>query len=363
MSRSTGRVLAGLYCMVLVGCSSGGPSTPTSPSTPSVPFGLRVVSHRVTMNSNVFELTWTGSSPTYRLVIGSSSGLQDILTAEVTGSAYTWTAPREERWYFARVFSTGGGQLSGPSAEEPFFTVDMRNMIDAMYFRAGPASDSPASALGNPVAGVWADGTRLQVRVSTATGDLVVTNAGLFVNDYAATVSNAITATVEETQEDFRTVSLSQVPLFTIPVRVLNTGCGTGALACAFYGPTPLGSNRSIVNLVSNNLNAQNTIGHELGHAYGIGHVRPLSATTVAMNFMMNAIYNTTGRFTETEKAAIALAREAGLRAGWTRNQALAAGLVAPYTPTSLAAASARYSSDGSASAAFRCQIKDGSGQ
>jgi len=35
---------------------------------------------------------------------------------------------------------------------------------------------------------------------------------------------------------------------------------------------------------------------------------------------------------TEPEKNAIRAALEAGLRAGWTRNQALAAGLVRPFT-------------------------------
>jgi len=135
------------------------------------------MSQRVTMTSNVIELSWMGSSPTYRLLIGSSSQLQDVLTVDVTGTTYTWTAPREEKWYYLRVLSTGGGQVSGPSAEVPVFTVDLRNVIDAMYFRAGPAGDSPSSALLNPVASVWADGTRLQVRISQSAEDLTATNA------------------------------------------------------------------------------------------------------------------------------------------------------------------------------------------
>lgn len=361
MTSSIGRVVVALSCVVIAACSPDTPA-PTGPSVTGVPVGLQVTHLQVTMNSNVIALSWMGSSPTYRLMIGSNSGLQDVLTVDVTGTTYTWTAPREEKWYYLRVLSTGGGQLSGPSAEVPVFTVDLRNVIDAMYFRAGPAGDSPSSALTNPVAAVWADGTQLQVRISQGAGDITPPNAQLFVTEYAAIVNGAITASIEMTQEDFRTLSLSQVPLFTIPVRLLNTGCATGALACAFYGPSPLGSNRSIVNLMSLSSNTQYAIGHELGHAYGMGHVRVFSATRADLNFMMNPIYNATGRLTDTEKTAIAVAREAGLRAGWTRNQALAAGIVAPYTPATLAAATA-LANPGGARTADRCQISKGSEQ
>lgn len=314
------------------------------------------MSQQVHLDSNVIQLTWMGTSPTYRVVIGSNSQLSDVLTVDVTGTTYTWTSPREEKWYYVRVFSTGGSQMSGASAELQVFTVDLRNVIDAMYFRAGPAGDIPSNALNNPSASVWADGTRLLVRISQATGDVVATNTRQFVDEYAAIVSGAITATTEVTEEDFRTLNINQVPLFTIPVRLLNTGCGTGALACAFYGPAPLGQNKSLVNIVSLNPNAQNAMAHEMGHAYGMGHVRVLSATSAELNFMMNPVYNSTGRMTPTERTAIAVAREAGLRAGWTRNQALAAGLVAPYTPATLEAATERLNPSRSR-VADRCRI------
>jgi hypothetical protein len=296
---------------------------------------------RVTMTSNLVDLTWRGSSSTYRLAIGSSPQMQDVLVVDVTGPSYTWTAPRGQQWYYIRVFSTANGQVSAASSEYPDFTIDMRNIIDAIYFRAGPMADTPSNALGNPSVGVWDDGTRLQVRISQATGAITPVNAAQFVNEYASTVFGAITATTEVTQEDFVSVSVSQLPLFTIGVRLLSTGCGTGALACANYGPSPLGSNRSMITLVTTFENSQRAIAHELGHAYGMGHVKVLTATRPELNFMMSPVYNFTGHLSDAEKTAIAAARDAGLRPGWTRSQALAAGLVLPYNPATLETATA----------------------
>jgi len=357
------RFVAGvLACLAVASCGGdNGPTAPATSSGPGVPAALQIVRQHVTMATNVVELSWSGSSPTYRLVIGSNSQMQDVLAVDVSGTSYTWTAPREEKWYYVRVFATGGGQTSASSAEIQVFTVDMRNMIDAVYFRAGPMADTPSNALGNPAAGVWADGTHLQIRVSQAAGDITATNAAQFVSQYSSAVSGAVTATTEVTPEDFRTTSLSQVPLFTIPVRVLNTGCGAGALACAFYGPSPIGSNRSLVNLVTALTNAQRTIAHELGHAYGMGHVKVVNATRAELNFMMNPIYNATGEMTEAERTMVTVVREAGLRAGWTRNQALAAGLVAPYTAGTLQTAVALVNAGVAPSrSGDRCQIVNG---
>ena len=354
------RTIAALFCVALAACSGGGgPAAPSGPPGLATPSELKIETQRVTMTSNQVGLSWRGTSSTYRLSIGSNPQMQDVLVVDVTGNSYTWTAPRVEQWYYIRVASTSGSQTSTPSIEVPVLTLDMRNIIDAMYFRGGPMSDTPTNALSNPQAGVWADGTRLQVKVSADAGPITPVNAAQFLNDYAATVSGAISATTEITQEDLRLVSVNQLPPLTIGVRVWNTFCGTGALACANYGPSPIGSNRSMVTLVTTFENSQRAIGHELGHAYGMGHVKVLIAANPELNFMMSPVYNFTGQLSEAEKTAIVVAREAGLRAGWTRSQALAAGLVLPYTPVTLEAATALVSSVGTKSRPL-CKIVNG---
>jgi hypothetical protein len=344
-------------CLMLSACGGGGGNTPTAPSTPTGPTGLTIVRQQVTLTSNIVQLSWSGSSSSYRVVAGTGPSLQDGVQADVTGTSYTWTAPREANAYYVRVYATGGGQTSDPSNVVLAYTIDLRHVIDAMYFRAGPMADTPSNALANPSAAVWADGTRLRVPIAQEAGDATRVFAERFLNDYAAIGNGAITATAEMTSETFRELTLTQVADFTIPTRVLQTFCPSGALACAYYGPAPVGLNKSIVTMVSSSQGALRAMAHELGHAYGMGHVRVSGAVRAELNFMMNPSL-VSDEMTETEKAAVAAAREGGIRPGWTRSQALAAGLVAPFTGASLHAATALVNPEGRTG--DRCQVFDG---
>lgn len=339
------------------GGGGGGTSTPTAPTGPSAPSGLQITRQQVTLTSNIVHLSWTGSATTYRVSFGTTSGASDIFTADVTGTSYTWMAPRVANAYYGRVVATSGTQTSGPSNETLVFTIDLRNVIEALFFRTGPMSDAPSAVPGNTSAGVWPDGTRLYVPIEQQLGEPTRVFAERFLNDYAAIGSGAITATTSLTPESFTSLTLGQVPLFTIPTRVRNDFCSSGALACAYYGPAPVGSNRSLVTMVSASQGALRAMAHELGHAYGMGHVRVTAAVRAELNFMMNPTL-VSDEMTETEKAAIAAAREGGIRAGWTRSQAVAAGLVNAYTGPVTGAAAALY--DTGARANDKCRIIGG---
>ena len=67
------------------------------------------------------------------------------------------------------------------------------DMVDALYFHAGPLSDAPSNANTNPVGWVFADGSRLSVLVSTEAGDTARANAQTFVDQYAALTGGAVT--------------------------------------------------------------------------------------------------------------------------------------------------------------------------
>jgi hypothetical protein len=116
-------------------------------------------------------------------------------------------------------------------------------------------------------------------------------------------------------------------------MRVLMNFCGTtGVIACAYYGPSPIGLNQSIVTM--NTPQGYVSIAHEVGHAYGLHHVHVNSSSRPELNFMMNPVILGTQppQMTEPEKNAIVAARNGGIRGGTTRNQALALGLVLPFT-------------------------------
>ncbi len=297
-----------------------------------MPTSFRVTLQKVNFTSNEVQLAWNGTGSTFHLFAGSAPGGADKLSVDVTGTSYTWIAPREEAIYYVRVVAVSNGTTSGASTELPVFTMDLRNAIDALFFGAGPMADTPSNAAFNPVAGVWPDGTVVHILVSAEAGEPTRANAQSFADDYATITGGAIRGTTQIVADDMHKAQFSDLPEFTVGMRVLQGICSqTGVIACANLGPFPLGPNRSFVNM--NSPGGYVAIAHEVGHSYGMSHVHVNASARLELNFLMNPVLLAT-QMTDPEKNAIIAARNAGLRAGWTRNQALGAGLVLPYTGT-----------------------------
>jgi hypothetical protein len=316
-----------------VGCGSGSGAAPVAPTSPSggagqllAPSGFRVTAQTVQPMANEFQLAWTSSEASFQVVIGRTSGGSELVNQTVTGQTFTWSSPREGGTYFARVAARRGDATSAFSGEVSLVVIDVRDVIDAMFFHAGALSDG-AEVSANPVAGVWADGTALRVLVSAAAGETARANAQIFADQYAALVGGAVTAVVETSSETFEGIQVSALAANTIAVRIQANVCDGGALGCATYGPSPLGPNRSIITLPQAAGINFSAVPHEMGHAYGMGHIQTATILRPELRFMMNS-NSGNEQMTEPEKLAITLARQAGLRAGWTRSQAAAAGLI-----------------------------------
>ena len=315
--------------------SSPAPSAPTSSgATPlATPTVFRQVAQKINAANNEFQLAWVGTAASYQLVIGSTPGSSNILPPTVVpGTTYTWISPRTGGTYYARVAAKSGDSLSGYSDELSLFVLDIRNVIDAMYFHAGPMADSPANANSNPVTAVWADGTRLSVLVSNEAGSTALANAQTFTGQYADLIGGAVTAAFSMTSDAMHDKDYRTFPDFTIGVRVQPGYCG-GALACVptGSGPAPIGPNKSMVTLEQGSGLYLSATAHEMGHAYGMGHITIPAAGRPEFRFMMSPV-NASEQMTDAEKLAITLARNAGLRAGWTRHDAELKDLVNPYT-------------------------------
>jgi len=323
---------------------------------------FRIVLQRVLFTANEIQMSWSGTGSTFRLWAGTTSGGSDVLNVEVTGTSYTWEAPRTEALYYLRVFGVQGTSLSAPSNDQLAFTIDLRNVIDALFFRSGPMSDSAGSAALDTLAGVWPDGTRLAVLVSNDATTTSQANADIFVNDYASLLNGSVTATTSMTSDSFgdtwivpgpgiRTI----LPDFDIGIRVLSGFCGAvNVIACTPYGPFPLGVNKSIVTM--NTSAGAISVAHELGHADGLGHVHVNSSARPELNFLMNPALVST-QMTEPEKNAIAAAFAGGLKPGMRRSQALATGLVLPWAGQ--AATPGRLSISSGPRGPVRCRIVD----
>lgn len=323
------RFIALSLCLLAVRCGSSSPASPSSSTSSTIPATFRVGTQQVTMTSNVLTFTWTGSTGSYKLSVGSASGLSDVLTTTVSATSYTWTAPRTANVYYARVANASGDTTA--AQEVPVFTLDLRNVIDALYFGGGPLSETPTINPGNAPAAVFADTNAVSVVVTNEAAPTQMTVVQQFVADYLSASGGAFPINITTTAADYKGAAVSSLPENTVGVRVFGVCTQVGVIACANYGPTPVGSNRSFVNMNAATSASSRAVGHEIGHSFGLHHVVATSAARTEFAFLLNpALIN--DRLTDVEKNAIAAARAGGIRNGWTRNQALAAGLVLPFT-------------------------------
>jgi hypothetical protein len=332
------KVLAVMACVSAVACGSGSPSAPSSSSSASstVPSGFRALTQQVTMTNNVITFTWTGSTGSYKVSVGTAAGLSDVMTTTVSTTSYTWQAPRTANVYYARVANASGDTTN--AQEVPVFTLDLRHVIDAMYFGGGPMSESPTVNPGNAPAAVFADGVPVTVIVTNEAAPTQMPVVQSFVADYKTATSDAFPINITTSSNDYKGADFNAIPENTVVVRVFGACTQVNVIACANYGPLPVGPNRSYVNMNAATSAASLAVGHEIGHSFGLHHVVATSAGRAEFAFLMNpALINPNGRLTEVEMNAIAAGRAGGIRANWTRNQALAAGLVLPFTGSTFA--------------------------
>jgi hypothetical protein len=178
---------------------------------------------------------------------------------------------------------------------------------------------------------MWPDGARLTVLVSNEAGATALAAARTFADQYADLTGGAITATLSLTSDSMQAVVAQNLPNFTIGIRVQAGFCATGALACANYGPSPVGPDSSMITLaLSGGLNVSATA-HEMGHAYGMGHIQTPAAGRPEFRFMMNS-NSGSEQMTDAEKLAVTFARTGDGRGrllpGMARGEAIARGLI-----------------------------------
>jgi hypothetical protein len=191
-------------------------------------------------------------------------------------------------------------------------------------------SEFRAIQLGSKAAAVWANGTRLSAPVSAEAGDQIRTLVQAAIDDYGAIVNGSVTGTAVLVDDNMHALtSPDQLPPFTVATRLFPAGCPSTAGGCANLGPQPVGPNASIVTLTDTVV--MYTVAHEFGHAYGLHHIRRAASNRPEFIFLMSTPSGT-DKFSDPERAAIAAAWAGGIRGGTTRDEALAAGLVLPYS-------------------------------
>jgi hypothetical protein len=337
--KGTAAVAAVLLAAALT-AACGSKETPFSPTGNSgntgpsaqllAPTVFIVTAQQIKTDSNQLAFSWVSSETSFQLVIGSSSGASDVLSQVVTGNTFTWTSPRPAKTYYARIAAKRADATSAFSDELTLTVVDIRNMVEAMFFHTGPMSDANESGASN-VALMWPDGMHLTVLVSPDAIQPAGTNAQTFADQYATLTANAITATVSSTTDRMQGTQPQNLPDFTIGIRVQAGFCSSGALACANYGPSPGGPDSSIVTLATAGPLQISATAHEMGHAYGMGHIQTPASGRPEFRFMMNS-NSGAEQMTDAEKLTVTFARTGDGRGrllpGMSRSEAISRGLI-----------------------------------
>lgn len=134
--------------LLLCLCACGGVERAGGPSTadagpPPTPLGLW---HQLVprLGSNAAELTWQGSpkATEYIVSVGTTSAASDLLEVVIpstgsTGGYVLQTLPIN-RTFYARVRARNHSGTSQPSNEVQVVSVDLRDVIDSLFFACGP---------------------------------------------------------------------------------------------------------------------------------------------------------------------------------------------------------------------------------
>jgi hypothetical protein len=225
------------------------------------------------------------------------------------------------------VTAAGAPPPSSGAFDATISTIDVRHVTDALIYQSGPMAQASAVVLGSRQASLWPSGTRLRVIVSNEAGERVRALAQAAMDDYASLVDQSITGTAELTGDDMHALAGADVAPFTIAIRVLPGFCSSSAAACASIGPAPTGRNSSLITLATATV-SDVTVTHEMGHAYGLNHI---FSTSPILRFLMGPSAGS-GTFSIAERDAIRSAYALGVRSGTTRDDAVLAGAVLPWS-------------------------------
>lgn len=310
---------------LLAAACGGAPTVPSAGLTP--PEAFQPFAQRVTEVSNEIDFHWSGGNGSrFRIVVGTSPGASDAVTAELSGSAFTFVAPRHAAQYYASVAAIDGSRSSKATPEVTVTAIDVREVADALLFGAGPMSLLHVIKLGSTPLPMWPVGTRLRILVSIQAGERIRALAQDAIDDYSALVEGSVTGTTELVDDDMAGLTLSQLPPLTIAIRVASGACSASAAGCTSAGTGPSVSGTALISLATSTVTPV-VVTHEMGHAMGFSHVYTTSAFVgLCMGPSGGSI-----KLSGAEKAAISSAFKAGLRAGSTRDQAVAAGVVLPW--------------------------------
>lgn len=170
-----GRLFLALGASVaLAGCGGPEANGPTRTDEPAaVPAAAGALGYDLIprMGGNTVVLVWRpvmGASG-YDLEIGSSPGAADIAQIATSEPFFGWQDAPPKRTFFVRVRARNSAGAGPPSVELKVVTVDLREVIEALFLGSGPLLRSDVGCVRQ---GYWLGfpaGTTIRIRVSSTT--------------------------------------------------------------------------------------------------------------------------------------------------------------------------------------------------
>ena len=213
---------------LIAALASGNLSCGAPPPPPPGPVGL-AWALTPSLEANTVRFSWTdhGVASGYVVEVGSSSGQADLGHFAAPSTSYSWAAAPAGKVFYARVRAIRPGGASPPSNEVSVASVDLHDVIDALWFGSGPLA--PQVGYTYCVSNVWLSfpaGATVRVRVSSTTVPFGAQEAVQQAVQQASALTGASGArpTFELTAEPDPQPAENEITVITDPDPVLR-GC------------------------------------------------------------------------------------------------------------------------------------------
>jgi hypothetical protein len=329
-----------LSLLVVAGCSKASPTAPTATTPPTPTVTAPTVS--ATVNSGdvrvsgvdyVLPISWAAVPGASSYLVDVSDGIRATTTTEVT--ATTYDLKTTGRYCVGVRAKNSAGTSTNPSCIT-VTVLDMLDVIEALFFNAGPMAETEAGA-NNPATVMrgWPSGTTVPIVVGSNVPSAQHASISRVAEQFTRTVGVQSYPVVPSTRIETAFFEVGKIKVINPPAEQLATLCGSignrAIEGCSNLGDTTGGTiSRALVTVWAN---TPWLAAHEVAHSFGVYHVRA-TGTSAAATGTVTLLMQTPrpvpepNEFSPVEIEAIRTVYANGFRNGTPKQDFITRGLI-----------------------------------